>query len=135
MDELEINLAESLGAGENPLAQRLTLYIPNKDSDDRLIIDHERWITEARDLLTHIGGGTTAFPPVDGTWKSPDGSVIWETTRIIYTFIDPELFKSNLQRLREFLHRFGRETKQGEVVVEFDGSFFRISQYDASKKG
>jgi len=32
--------------------------------------------------------------------------------------------------LREFLHRFGRETNQGEVVFEFDGEFFRIREYD-----
>ena len=31
---------------------------------------------------------------------------------------------------RGFLHRFGRQTNQGEVVVEFDGRFYRIKTYD-----
>lgn len=32
--------------------------------------------------------------------------------------------------LRSILHRFGQETNQGEVVVEFDGRFDRIKTYD-----
>jgi hypothetical protein len=42
---------------------------------------------------------------------------------------------AHLAELREFLHRFGRETNQEVVVVELsgpDGSwFFRIKEYDA----
>jgi hypothetical protein len=36
----------------------------------------------AQELLTDIGGGATGFPPVDGTWRKPDGSDLWEQTRI-----------------------------------------------------
>lgn len=48
----------------------------------------------------------------------------------MYTYIIPDKFEKNLNSLREFLHRFGRETNQGEVVFEFDGEFFRIREYD-----
>ncbi len=40
-----------------------------------------------------------------------------------------DILEINLNSLREFLHRFGRETNQGEVVFEFDGEFFRIQKY------
>ena len=51
-------------------------------------------------------------------------------TRIVYCFVYPDRFVGNVKRLREFLHRFGRETNQGEVVVEFDGKFYRITNFD-----
>src|SRR5476651_799983 len=65
-------------------SQRLTLYIPNKDRAGELVADHAKWTSEAQELLTEIGGGATAFPPVDGTWRKPDGSNLWEQTKIIY---------------------------------------------------
>src|SRR5262245_42401951 len=127
---MELDLAKELGAASEPAAQRLTLYVPNKDRQDRVVADHDRWVKEAQELLTHIGKGATAFPPVDGTWEKPDASVLWETTRIIYTFIDADRLAANLSKLREFLHRFGRETNQGEVRFEFDGWLWTISNYD-----
>jgi hypothetical protein len=38
---------------------------------------------------------------------------------------------ANMARLREFLHRFGRETNQGKVVFEFDGNFWPIDKFDS----
>ena len=53
---------------------------------------------------------------------------------IIYTYIKPERFIAHLPALREFLHRFGRETDQEVVVAELSGAeeswFFRIKEYD-----
>jgi hypothetical protein len=127
---MEFNLGEALGASESPSAQRLTLYIPNKDCVGTVIDEHQKWADEAQKLLTEIGGGATAFPPVDGTWRKPDGSDLWEQTKMVYTYIDPDKLAANMPRLREFLHRFGRITNQGEVVFEFDGLFWRINKYD-----
>lgn len=56
--------------------------------------------------------------------------IIWEKTILIYSFIDPDLFEMNINALKDFLHRFGRETNQGEVVFEFDGQLFKISKYN-----
>ncbi|HZU37332.1 MAG TPA: hypothetical protein VFA18_15520 [Gemmataceae bacterium] len=39
----------------------------------------------------------------------------------------------SLPRLREFLHRMGRETNQGEIAFEFDGRFYRIRNFDAAE--
>jgi hypothetical protein len=127
---MEFDFGKELGATDRPSGQRLTLYIPNKDRHGGLIADHERWCKEAQELLTAMGGGATAFPPVDGTWRKPDGSSLWEQTKIIYTYVDPDKMAANLPRLRALLHRFGRETDQGEVVFEFDGMFWPIDQYD-----
>ena len=146
-DVLEFGLGEILGAAEEASIQQLTLYIPNKDRNGAEIEDIRTWIREARKVLTIIGRGSTAMPPADGTWLRTDAEsteelkeedVLWEKTTLIYTYVDPDRLEKSLGALRGFLHRFGRETNQGEVAFEFDGEFFRISKYDrdeASGKG
>jgi hypothetical protein len=140
-DIVETSLVEIVGADEEASMQQLTLYIPNKDKNGKEISNIHDWIKEARKLLTIIGGGATALPPADGSWISPenkietvsdlkDEDVIWEKTTILYTYIKTDNFLNNLKFLRRFLHRFGRETNQGEVVFEFDGRFFRIFDFD-----
>ncbi len=132
---MDLDLGKELGAAGEPAAQRLTLYIPNKDQNNDIVPDYDKCVKEAQALLTQIGKGATAFPPVDGTWEKPDGSVLWESTRIIYTFVDPDRLVANASRLREFLHRFGRETNQGEVVVEFENLLWTISEFDSPARG
>ena len=127
---MDFELGKEIGAEEQTSTQRLTLYLPNKDKNDQIVGDIARWLKEARALLSEIGGGSTAFPPADGTWMNDEAQLVWEETRIVYCFIRPQLFIAKLQALREFLHRFGRETNQGEVVVEFDGRFYRIRRFD-----
>jgi hypothetical protein len=126
-----MDLGKELGAEEEfTTTQRLCLYIPNKDKDGGDVPDYERWVKEAREILSRIGGGTTALPPADGTWEKANGEILWEQTRLVSCFVYADRFEANLKNLRTFLHRFGRETNQGEVVVEFDGRFFRIKRYD-----
>jgi hypothetical protein len=127
---MELDLGNALGATEEPSGQILTLYIPNKDKEGNAVATHADWCKEAQELLTAIGEGASAFPPVDGTWRKPDGTDLWEQTKIIYTYVDPDKLVANLPKLREFLHRFGRETNQGRVVFEFEGQFWPIDKYD-----
>ncbi|MCG2725970.1 MAG: hypothetical protein L6420_06905 [Elusimicrobia bacterium] len=138
-DESEVNLAEILGAVKAPSKQQLILYIPHKDKTGKNVKNIQKWIKDAKKLLTIIGGGTTTMPPADGTWlkkdiesieKLKDEDIVWEKTTLISTHIYEAHFGNNLSVLRKFLHRFGKETNQGEVAFEFDGSFFRISKYD-----
>jgi hypothetical protein len=129
----ELDLAAALGAEREPSTQILSLYIPNKDRHGRPI-RAARWIREAQEILTKIGEGCTTTPPHDGGWETPDGALRREKTVIVYTYIKPDRFLAQLGALREFLHRFGRETNQEVVVAEVssaEGSwFFRIKEYD-----
>ncbi len=127
---MEMDLAAELGAIEESSTQRLTLYVPNKDRNGRKVKNYERWVKEARALLSLIGGGATALPPADGTWANEAGTLIWEQTRIVYCFVFAEQLEARIKDLREFVHRFGRETNQGEVVVEFDECFYRIREFE-----
>jgi hypothetical protein len=127
----EINLEKLLGAIEEPSFQRLTVYIPDRDKQGKEIKKLKEWLRKAREILTAIGGGATALPPADGTWLNPENDeIIWEKTTMIYTYIDPDKFEENVRSLRNFLHAFGHQTNQGEVVFEFDGRFYRIRKYE-----
>ena len=125
-----MDIAKELGAVEGVWTQKLSLYVPDKDKDGAEIPDHERWVKAAREVLSRIGRGSMALPPGDGTWEKEAGEILWEKTTLVYCFVDPDRFEANVKNLRTFLHRFGRETNQGEVVVEFDGRFYHINEFD-----
>jgi hypothetical protein len=126
----EQNLSQMLGASDETSVQVLTLYIPNKDKNNNEIGNQRKWVLEAAKLLAKLGGGVTVMPPVEGGWINGDGEIIWEFPVIVYSFIKPEPFIKAIPELREFLHRLGRETDQGEIAFEFDGLFYRITKFD-----
>ncbi|MBI5535602.1 MAG: hypothetical protein HY898_22925 [Deltaproteobacteria bacterium] len=131
-DSEDIDLGEALGASDATSTQMLTLYIPNKDRDGNEFGSQRRWVLKAADLLAQIGGGVTVMPACEGGWlNEATAQVIWEAPVVVYTYIKPEPFLKGLPKLRTFLHRLGRETNQGEIAVEFDGNFYRITTFDA----
>lgn len=131
----EVDLGAALGADPGISTQCFTVYVPNKDRDGKEIGNQRKWVLEAIHLLSEMNGGATAMPPVEGGWLSDQGEIIWENPVIVYSFIRPDQFLSSLPRLREFLHRMGRETNQGEIAFEFDGRFYRIRNFDAAEAG
>jgi hypothetical protein len=40
---------------------------------------------------------------------------------------------SSLAELRTFLHKMGREARQGEVGIVIDGAYYGISAYDTQE--
>jgi hypothetical protein len=133
-DDRELDLAAVLGAEREVSTQILSLYIPNRDRRGRPI-KTAPWIREAQEVLTRIGEGYTTTPPHEGGWETGRGKIRREKTVIVYTYVKPDRFLAHLAALREFLHRFGRETNQEVVVAELSGAegswFFRIKEYDA----
>lgn len=127
-----LNLRKALGASEETSQQLLSLYIPDKDREGRGFGAQRKWILEAAGILTMIGGGVTIMPAVEGGWLNAEGKTIWEHPVVVYCYVRPGPFLEELPRLRQFLHRLGRDTNQGEVVVEFDGRFYRITKFDAA---
>jgi hypothetical protein len=131
----DLDLAAELGAQDNYSTQCFTIYIPNKDKNGKEFGNQRKWVLEALGLLTELNGGATAMPPPEGVWGSDEGELIWEHPVVVYSFIRGDLFFESLARVREFLHRMGRETNQGEVAVEFQRQFFLIREYDSPAGG
>jgi len=70
------------------------------------------------------------MPPIDGGWMNDDGVIVREKPVVVYSYINPTQFVAGISRIREFLHRMGRGTGQGEIAFEFDGKFYRIRSFD-----
>ena len=72
MDEpgIEIDIA-ALFEAEPVHGERFSIYVPNKDRNGTLI-SQEPWVEEALALLSKIGGGATAMPPVEGAWLNEE---------------------------------------------------------------
>ncbi len=125
-----IDLAAEPGAAEGSAIDRLVFYIPSRDRDG-IEFDPLPWVEEALVLLSDIGGGATAMPPVDGAWKHPEtGHLLREKIVLAYTYVDPDKFEISIGHMREFLHRLRRQTNQGEIVCEFGTRLYKIRDYD-----
>jgi hypothetical protein len=124
----------ALGADAGVSTQCFKVYVPNKDQRGREIGNQRAWVLEAIRLLVELNVGATAMPPVEGAWMGDAGVLVWENPVIVYSFIRPDQFIANIARVREFLHRLGRETDQGEVAFEFGDRFYRIRQFDAKEE-
>jgi hypothetical protein len=129
-DNITFDLGAVLGAAESASIECLTLYIPSKDAGGNAF-DQRPWIDEALALLSAIGGGATVLPPAEGAWFNPEtGTFIKESVVLTYTYVDPDRFVASLGNIRRFAHRLGRETRQGEVIIEFANRLYKIRQYD-----
>lgn len=129
-ENLSIDIAQYFGATPGVSTQTLAIYLPDRDKDGNRIRKYRTWVKEGQLVLARIGGGSTATSPRDGIWINPDDdSIVSEKTTMIYTYFSPRLFKEKVRHVRNFIHRFGRDTRQGEIVFEFDNEMYRITEY------
>ena len=116
-------------------ASQVVIFIPdrNREGDP---IDQQYWVDEALNVMGRIFRGATAFPPGRGVWRDDEvgGRLLRELTVMVVSYVDPKLLTGpTLRHLREFLHRFGRETRQGEVGIVINSKYYGISRYDVPK--
>jgi len=125
-------LHEILGAGPPAGTVQVTLFVPSVDRDGAEI-DQEHWREEALGMMGRLFRGATAFPPGRGVWRDDarGGALIFDDTVLVTSYVSEEIFtERSLRDLRTFLHRLGREAKQGEVGVVIAGSYYGITDFD-----
>ena len=120
-----------LGATHPVGGEQLTLFIPDQDRLGRPI-DQDHWTDEALDLLGRLFRGATAFPPGKGVWRddSRGGRLLREMTVMVVSYVPRAELDRNLDALRTFLYRFGREANQGEVGIVIDRRYYAISKFE-----
>jgi hypothetical protein len=118
---IDIPLAEALRAAVTT-QQCVKLYLPHNDRVGNLIPDIEDWIEAAMAVLTDLNGGATKLENLQGMWRSEEsGKILTENTTLIYSFVFyPDQFAAKLGELVSFVRKFGRDTNQEEILVEFD---------------
>lgn len=122
MDAREFDLAAALGAEAQVSVQKITIYLPNKDKENAPLENLEVYIQVGMEILSRINSGVTRMPVAQGMWIGDGDKEVYEDTTVIFSYIrDVDAFINGIHEVSEFLHRFGQDTNQGEVMVEFSG--------------
>ena len=116
-----------LGASKSA-SNLLVLFIPNVDRDGRLI-DQERWVLQALEMLGATFGGATAFPKAKGVWRDDTrgGALVFDEPVVIQCYTKAVLIEQRADELRQFLVAMGRATGQGAVGLVIDRDYLEIS--------
>ena len=126
--------AERLGASK-AASTLLVLFIPSQDREGEPI-DQEFWVREALSVLGRLFGGATAFPQGKGVWRddAQSGRLLFDEPVVIQCYTSEEAIEREAPALREFLHRMGRESRQGAVGLVVDRDYLEIGfPFDESK--
>jgi hypothetical protein len=120
------DFAGALGASKAASAL-LVLFIPSKDRSDQAI-DQPFWVGEALNALGTMFGGATAFPQGRGIWRddAQGGKLLFDEPVIIQCYTSEHMLEQQIKPLREFLHRMGREARQGAIGLVIDGDYLEI---------
>jgi hypothetical protein len=131
------DFGEQLGAGPATGTVQITLFIPSVDRVSQPI-DQVHWRDEALRAFGYLFRGATAFPPGRGVWRddAADGALVFDDTVLVTSYAaEVDVTDAALAELRRFLHRLGREARQGEVGVIVDGEYHGIVEYDVTEEG
>ena len=121
-----------LGASQPVGTLIIVVFIPSQDRDGNAI-DQDFWVRGALETLGTLFRGATAYPRARGVWRDDErgGILRYEEPILVTCYADPRAMTNAARaRLREFLHRMGRESKQGEVGIVVGGDYYGITEFD-----
>jgi len=120
------DFAKALGASKGA-STLLVLFIPSRDRTDEAI-DQGYWVEEALKTLGTLFGGATAFPQGKGVWRddAQGGKLLFDEPVIIQCYASEQAIESRTADLRRFLHRMGREARQGAIGLVIDRDYLEI---------
>jgi hypothetical protein len=110
------DFARALGASKSA-STLLVLFVPSKDRADQNI-DQAYWVNEALTVLGTLFGGATAFPQGRGVWRddAQGGKLLFDEPVVIQCYTGEHTLERQATGLRDFLHRMGRDARQGASV-------------------
>src|SRR4051794_6844231 len=120
------DFATALGASKGA-STLLVLFIPSRDRTDEAI-DQGYWVEETLNTLGTLFGGATAFPQGRGIWRddAQGGVLLFDEPVVIQCYTSAHVIEDKINLLSNFLHRMGREARQGAVGVVIGGEYFEI---------
>ena len=121
------DFAGILGASKAASAL-LVLFIPSKDRRNQPI-DQAYWVEEALNTLGTLFGGATAFPQGRGVWRddAQGGKLLFDEPVVMQCYTSAHRLEQQMQPLGDFLHRMGREARQGAIGLVIDRNYLEIA--------
>jgi hypothetical protein len=120
------DFANALGASK-AASTLLVLFIPSKDRTDQPI-DQGYWVDATLDTLGTLFGGATAYPRGKGVWRddAQGGKLLIDEPVVIQCYTSEQAIESRAADLKRFLHRMGREARQGAIGLVIDRDYLEI---------
>jgi hypothetical protein len=120
------DFAKALGASKGA-STLLVLFIPSRDRTDQAI-EQGYWVEEALQVLGTLFGGATAFPQGKGVWRddAQGGKLLFDEPVVIQCYTSEQAIDQQAAVLRDFLHRMGREARQGAIGLVIDRDYLEI---------
>jgi hypothetical protein len=120
------DFAKALGASK-AASTLLVLFIPSKDRAGQPI-DQGYWVEQALTALGTLFGGATAFPQGQGVWRddAQGGKLLFDEPVVIQCYTSEQAIETRAVALKTFLHRMGREARQGAIGLVIDRDYLEI---------
>jgi len=120
------DFAKAFGASK-AASTLLVLFIPSRDRTDQAI-DQQYWVDETLKTLGTLFGGATAFPQGKGVWRddAQGGTLLFDEPVVIQCYTSEQAIASQTAGLKMFLHRMGREARQGAIGFVIDRDYLEI---------
>ena len=120
------DFAQALGASKGA-STLLVLFIPSKDRADQPI-DQGHWLEETLQTLGALFGGATAFPQGRGVWRdeAQGGKLLFDEPVVFQCDTSEQAIEGRAAELKAFLHRMGREARQGAIGFVIDRDYLEI---------
>jgi hypothetical protein len=117
------DFAAALGASK-AASTLLVLFIPSKDRHNKPI-KQRYWVKESLNVLGTLFGGATAFPRGEGIWRddAQGGKLLLDQPVVIHCYTSEQVIE---QEMPMFLHRMGREARQGAIGLVIDDEYLEI---------
>ena len=121
------DFARAFGASK-AASTLLVLFIPSRDRTGQAI-DQDYWVGEALRALGTLFGGATAFPQGKGVWRddAQSGKLLFDEPVVIQCYTSDQEVERQAEELKAFLHRMGREARQGAIGFVLDRDYLEIS--------
>jgi hypothetical protein len=111
----------------------LVLFIPSVERDGVTPVDQDEWVDRALEIFGRTFGGATAYPRAKGIWRDDarGGALVKDQPVVMHCYsrrgdLD---YPRNLDRIRAFCRRLGREARQGEVGLVVGDHYLAITDF------
>lgn len=119
-----------------PVSQ-VTLFVPSVDRDSRPI-DQVYWADQTLRTFGRLFGGATVLPPGRGVWRDDErgGGLVFDDPQMVLAYVQTSVLNDPqvAAELRAHLHRLGRESNQGEVLLVVGDRPFHVQQFDEEER-